>query len=48
MIDHFSKYKWIVVLSDKSATIVLRDIKACIATHDKPEYLHIDNCSEFF
>ena len=47
MIDHFSKYGWIAVLSDKSATIVLRAIKACIATHGKPEYLQTDNGSEF-
>ena len=47
MIDHFSKYGWIVVLSDKSATTVLRAIKACIATHGKPESLQTENGSEF-
>ena len=46
MIVHFSKYGWIVVLSDKSATTVLRAIKACIATHGKPESLKTDNGSE--
>ena len=39
MINHFSKYGWIVVLSGKSATIVLRAIKACIETHGQPESL---------
>ena len=47
MIDHFSKYRWIVVLSDKSATTVLRAIKACISIHNKPESLQTDNGSEF-
>ena len=47
MINHFSKYWWIVVLLDKSETIVLRAIKACIATLGKPEFLQIENGSEF-
>ena len=47
MIDNFSKYGWIVVLSDKSTTTVLRAIKACIATHGKPESSQTDNGSEF-
>ena len=47
MIDHFSKYGWIVVLSDKSATTLLRAIKVWIATHGKPESLQTDNGSEF-
>ena len=47
MINHFSKYRWIVVLSDKSTTTVLRAIKACIATQGKPEFLQTDNGSEF-
>ena len=47
MIDHFSKYGWIVVLSDKSATTVFRAIKVCITTHGKPESLQTDNGSEF-
>ena len=47
MIDHFSKYGWIVILSDKSATTVLRTTKECIATHDKPESLQTENGSEF-
>ena len=47
MIDHFCKYEWIVVLSDKSATTVLRAIKACRATHGKPVSLQTYNGSEF-
>ena len=47
MIDHFSKYEWIVVLSYKNATTVLRAINACIVTYGKPEFLQTDNCSEF-
>ena len=47
MIDNFSKYRWIVVLSDKSAITVLKAIKACIATHGKPESLQTYNGSEF-
>ena len=47
IIDHFSKYGWIVVLSDSSATSVLRAIKACIATPGKPESLQTSNGSEF-
>ena len=35
IINHFSKYGWIDVLSDKSATAVLRAIKECIETHGK-------------
>ena len=47
MIDHFNKYGWIVVLSDKSATTKLRAVKACIATHGKPKSLQTDTGSEF-
>ena len=47
MIDHFSKYGWTVVLSNKIATTVLRDIKACIEIHGKPESWQTDNGSEF-
>ena len=47
MIDHFSKYGWIIVLSDKSATTVLRVIKVCIATLGKLKSIQTDNCSEF-
>ena len=47
MIDHFSKYGWIVVLSHKSAITELIARKACIATHGKPESLQTDNGSKF-
>ena len=46
MINHYSKYGWIVVLSDKSVTTVLRAIKACITTHGKPESLQTEYDSE--
>ena len=47
IVDHFSKYGWIVVMSDKKASNVLRAIKLCLVTHGKPESLHTDNGSEF-
>ena len=47
MVDHFSKYGWIVVMSDKKAVTVLRAIKLCFVTHGKPESFHTDNGSEF-
>ena len=47
MIEHFSKYGWIVVMSDKKAATVLRAIKICLATNGKPESFHTDNGSEF-
>ena len=45
MVDHFSKYSWIVVMSDKKAATVLRAIKLCFVTHWKPESFHTDNGS---
>ena len=47
MVDHLSKYGWIVVMSDKKAANVLRAIKLCLVTHGKPESFHTDNGSEF-
>ena len=47
MIEHFSKYGWIVVMSDKKAATVLRAIKICLATNGKPESFHTNNGSEF-
>ena len=46
MVDYFSKYGWIVVMSDKKAATVLRAIKICRITHAKPESFHTDNGSE--
>ena len=47
MVDHFSKYGWIVVMSDKKAVTVLRAIKLCFVTYGKPESFRTDNGSEF-
>ena len=47
IVDHFSKYGWIVVMSDKKSVTVLRTIKLCFVTHGKPESFHTDNGSEF-
>ena len=47
MVDHLSKYGWIVVISDKKAANILRAIKLCLVTHGKHESFHTDNGSEF-
>ena len=47
MVDNFSKYGWIVVMSDKKAATVLSAIKLCFVTHGKYESLHTDNGFEF-
>ena len=47
MINHFNKYGWIVVLSDKSAATIIKTLKACIAIYGKPESLQTNNGSEF-
>ena len=47
MVDHFSKYGWIVMMSDKKAATLLRAIKLCLVIHGKPESFHTDNGFEF-
>ena len=47
MVDHFSEYGWIVVMSDKKAVIVLREIKPCPATLWNLEVFHTNNGFDF-
>ena len=37
MVDHFFKYGWIVVMSNKKATTVLREISLCSVAHGNPK-----------
>ena len=47
MVNHFSKYGWIVLISNKNATAVWKAIKSCIAKHDLRDSLQTYNKSEF-
>ena len=47
MVDHFTKYGWIIPFKDKTSKNVLGAFKKCITTHNVPTTLQIDNGTEF-
>ena len=47
MVDHFTKYGWIIPLKDKTAKNVLGAFKKCITTHNVLATLQTDNGTEF-
>ena len=47
MVDHFTKYGWIIPLNDKKAETILRALKKCVTTHNIPDWLQTDNGREF-
>ena len=47
MVDHFTKYGWIIPLKDKASLTVLRAFKKWITTHNTPMILQTDNGAEF-
>ena len=47
IVDHFTKYGWIIPLKDKTVKNVLGAFKKCITTHNVPTTLKTDNATEF-
>ena len=47
MVDHFTKYGWIIPLKDKASLTVLRAFKKWITTHNTQMILQTDNGAEF-
>ena len=47
MVDHFTKYGWIVPSNDKISLTVLRAFRKWITTHNNPMILQTDNGAEF-
>ena len=47
IIDHFSKYRWIYCIPDKSMETVFLKIKQAFAQFMPPKILHTDNGAEF-
>ena len=47
IVDHFSKYGWVVVLPNKKSKTVLKAIRECLKITGKPTILHTDNGGEF-
>ena len=47
MVDHFTKYGWIVPLKDKTSLTVLKVFRKWITTHNTPMILQTDNGEEF-
>ena len=47
MVDHFTKYGWIVPLKDKKAENILIAFKKWVTTHNVPLSLQTDNGTEF-
>ena len=47
MVDHSTKYGWIIPLNDKKAETILRAFKKCVTTHNIPDWLQTDNGREF-
>ena len=47
MVDHFTKYGWIIPLNDKTAKNMLGAFKKCITTQNVPTTLQTDNGTEF-
>ena len=47
MVDHFTKYRWIVPLKDKKAENILIAFKKRFFTHNVPLSLQTDNGTEF-
>ena len=48
MVDHFSKYGWVVVLPNKKSKTVLKAIRECLKITGKPTILQTDNGGEFY
>ena len=47
MVDHFSKFGWVVPIPNKKSQTVLDAIKLWFALHGKPDSLQSDNGTEF-
>ena len=47
MVDHFSKFGWVVSIPNKKSQTVLDVIKLWFALHGKPDSLQNDNGTEF-
>ena len=47
VIDHFSKFGWAVLISDKQAATVLKELKNINLSQDYPKILQTDNGKEF-
>ena len=47
MVDHFTKYSWVIPMHDKKAETVLKAFKKWIAIHNSLDLLQTDNGSEF-
>ena len=47
IVDHFSKYGWVVVLTNKKSKTVLKAIRECLKITGKPTILQTDNGGEF-
>ena len=47
IVDHFSKYGWVVVLTNKKSKTVLKVIWECLKITGKPTILQTDNGGEF-
>ena len=47
IVDHFSKYGWVVVLPNKKSKTVLKAIRECLKITGKPTILQTDNGGEF-
>ena len=47
MVDHFTKYGWIVILKDKISLTVLRAFRKWITTHNAPMILQTNNRAKF-
>ena len=47
MVDHFSKYTWARLITDKKSITVIKALKSCLTTHNKPRMIQSYNGSEF-
>ena len=47
IVDHFSKYGWVVILPNKKSNTVLKAIGECLKITGKPTILQSDNDGEF-
>ena len=47
MVNHFSKYAWARWITDKKSIMVIKALKSCLTTHNKPRLIQSYNGSEF-